>query len=45
MSTWVGLIHISFIYVHNSPYLFVCDDDQVTCYPGSKWCTCEPGDA
>jgi len=26
----VGLFHIYFICVHNSPYLFVCGDDRVT---------------
>jgi len=41
----VGLFHIYFIYVHSSLYLFVCDDDRVTCYPGADDVTGEPGNA
>jgi len=41
----VELFHIYFIYVHNSPYLFVCGDDQVTCYPRADDATGEPRDA
>ena len=28
-------VHIYFIYVHSSPFLFVCGDDRITCYPGA----------
>jgi len=40
----VGLFHIYFIYMHNSPYLFVCGDDRVTCYSRADDFTGEPGD-
>ena len=30
---WAGGYFIFiYVYVHNSPYLFVCGDDRVTCY-------------
>jgi len=41
----VGLFHIYFIFVHTSPYLFVCGDNRVTCYPGADDVTSEPRDA
>jgi len=28
--------------MHSSPYLFVCGDDQVTCYSGADDVTGEP---
>jgi len=31
--------------MHNSPYLFICGDDQITCYPGADDITGEPGGA
>jgi len=31
--------------VHSSPYLFVCGDDRITCYPGADNLTGELGDA
>jgi len=34
-----------YTYVHSSPYLFVCGDDRVTCYPGADDVSGEPGDA
>jgi len=33
------------LYVHNSPYLFVCGDDRIIYYPGADDLTGEPGDA
>jgi len=39
-----GFNSYPFIYVHSSPYLFVCGDDQVTCYPGADDVTVEPKD-
>jgi len=41
---WVYFIFI-FIYVHSSPYLFMCGDDRVTCYPGTDDITGGPRDA
>ena len=41
----MGLFHIYFIYVHSSPYFFVCGDDRVTCYPGVNDITGEQEDA
>jgi len=41
---WVYFIFI-YTYVHSSPYLFVCGDDRVTCYPGADDVSSEPGDA
>jgi len=35
----------NYVYVHNSPYLLVCGDDQVTCYPRADNVSGEPGDA
>jgi len=37
-------IHI-YVYVHNSPYLFVCGDDQIIYYPGADDVSSELGDA
>jgi len=35
-----------FIYiVHSSPFLCVCGDDWITCYPGADDVTGGPGDA
>jgi len=31
--------------VHSSPYLCVCGDDRITCYPGADDLTGEPRDA
>jgi len=31
--------------VHSSPYLCVCGDDRITCYPGADDLTGEPGHA
>jgi len=49
MLFWVGkhiYIHVWFIYiVHSSPFLCVCDDDQITCYPGADDVIGGPGDA
>jgi len=41
----VGLFHIYFIYMHSSPYLFMCSDDQITCYLGADDITDELGGA
>ena len=49
MLFWVGehiYIHVLFIYiVHSSPFLCVCGDDRITCYPGADDLTGGPGDA
>jgi len=42
--------HIYFMYlfiyiVHSSPFLCVCGDDRMTCYPGADDLTSGPGDA
>jgi len=34
-----------YIFVHSSPYLCVCGDDQITCYLGADDLTGEPRDA
>jgi len=34
-----------YVYVHSSPYLFVCDDDWVIYYLGADDVSGEPGDA
>jgi len=47
MLFWVGkhLYHVLFIYVvHSSPFVCVCGDDQITCYPGADDVTGGPGD-
>ena len=45
MKCWVGLFFIcTYIFVHSSPYLFVCGDDQLTCYPGADDVSGELGD-
>jgi len=41
----MGVIFILYLYVHSSPYLFVCGDDQITCYPGVDVLTGEPRNA
>jgi len=47
---WVGkniyfrYICLCFI-VYSSPYLCVCGDDGISCYPGADDLTGEPGDA
>jgi len=41
---WVEFIFI-YIYVHSSPYLFMCGDDWVTCYLGANDVSDELGDA
>jgi len=39
-------IHVLFIYiVHSSPFLCMCGDDRITCYPGADDMTGGPGDA
>jgi len=49
MLVWAGkhiYIHVLFIYVvHSSPFLCVCDDDRITCYPRADDVTGGPGDA
>jgi len=35
----------NYVYVHSSPYLFVCGDDRVIYYPGADNVSGEPGDA
>jgi len=49
MLFWVGkhiYTHVFFIYVvHSSPFLCVCGNDRVTCYPGADDVTGGPGDA
>ena len=43
--------HVYFLYlfiffiVHSSPFLCVCGDDRITCYPGADDVTGGPGDA
>ena len=49
MLFWDGR-HIYFLYlflyiVHSSPFLCVCGDDRITCYPGADDLTGGPGDA
>jgi len=48
MLFWGGR-HIHFMYMlyilHSSPYLCVCGDDRIICYPGADDLTGEPGDA
>jgi len=39
------VIYFTSIYVHSSPYLFVCGDDRITCYPRVNDLTGESGDA
>ena len=40
------LYYVLFIYiVHSSPFLCVCGDDRITCYPGADDLTGGPGDA
>jgi len=34
----------TYIFVHSSPYLRVCGDYQITCYPGADDLTGEPRD-
>jgi len=37
---------IFFLYiVHSSPFLSVCGDDRIACYPGADDLTSGPGDA
>jgi len=44
MKCWVGLFFIcTYIFVHSSPYLFMCDDDRVICYPRADDVAGEPG--
>jgi len=50
MLFWVGkhiYSHISLyiFFVHSSPFLCVCGDDRVICYPGADDVTGGPGDA
>jgi len=40
----MGVIFILYLYVHSSPYLFVCGDDRITYYLGADDLTSEPGD-
>jgi len=42
---WMTFILWIYTSVHSSPYLYVCGDDQITCYPGANDLTGEPGDA
>jgi len=50
MLFWVGK-HVYFTYiclyfiVHSSPYLCVCGDDRISCYPGADDVAGWPGDA
>jgi len=41
---WVYFIFI-YTYVHKSPYLCLCGDDRVTCYPVVDDVSGEPGEA
>jgi len=41
----MGVIFILYLYMHSSPYLFVCDDDRIIYYPGVDDLTGEPRDA
>jgi len=41
---WDYFIFI-FVLVHSSPYLFVCGNDRVTCYPGADDVAGKRGDA
>jgi len=34
-----------YVYVHSSPYMFVCGDDRVIYYPGADDVSSESGDA
>jgi len=38
-------IYIYIYIVHSSPFLCVCGDDRITCYPGADDVTGRPGDA
>jgi len=42
---WMSYLFYIFVYVHSSPYLCVCGDDRITCYPGADDLTRELGDA
>ena len=42
---WAGKLFHTYVYVHSSPYLFVCGDDRVICYPGADDVSGEPRDA
>jgi len=41
---FISYICLYFI-VHSSPYLCVCGDDRIPCYPGADDLASEPGDA
>jgi len=41
----MGVIFILYLYMHSSPYLFVCGDDRIIYYPGADDLTGESGDA
>ena len=41
---FISYICLYFI-VHSSPYLCVCGDDRISCYPGADDVTGGPGDA
>jgi len=54
MLFWVGKYNHKYVYftyiclyfvVHSSPYLCVCGDDRISCYPGVDDVTGGPGDA
>jgi len=41
----MGIIIDLYLYMHSSPYLYVCGDDRIIYYPGVDDLTSEPGDA
>jgi len=43
--TCLFLISVYIFIVHSSPFLCVCGDDRITCYPGADNVTGGPGDA
>jgi len=43
--SWGFNFIFDYIYVHSSPYLFVCGDDRMTFYPGADDVSGELGDA
>ena len=41
----MGIIIDLYLYMHSSPYLYVCGDDRIIYYPGADDLIGEPSDA
>jgi len=41
----MGIIFNLYLYMHSSPYLYVCGDDRIIYYPGADDLIGEPSDA